>query len=620
MRGPRGKGFAEMAVTRVASCGFETPMSENGFEMGVGGRFDFNLNRRVSDIGTESIGGDRLFSRLLYGGGRRRGATTPGGPPPSVTPMAYYGGQRNASRWFSGESAAGSEAEATGADSQSLAEGLHTPGSWSMRGGIGKALQLLRDRNEGGGEKLNALLTYITLPWTSILEDILAPNTRKPILTFEAVKAMPSPPASSELIPFFTHNDLYLRPIHRVTVEVTLPKLRQMGQSVSNWEIRERLKKMLHPIELSDFKVHESTLEEVHFIATVGSDRDIRTTISLLHGTSFRAIGFTDPLAVKAREAKLDFPTRVDWDQFFDSADGGRQMDEKEPGERPDTVYVGGLPFEWFQTSVDETVERTFWRIFSEFGEVACVDIPQCDPLRKMMELEISGIQLSSWLFGQDPFFEVYVQFREYDGFVSAMAVLGGKMLVQKCANGALREAKIKVDFDRSAHLSIRKITQRRLRRICIEYERGKTEEKAQAEEKRLEEMMREERERREREGREAMMRRLLRAERRQRLREQCNFEHILRRKLKGKLNHRLESSWKTRQRQAKALLQYVAELYKVQQQLARESELSIHELASEYARERGLPDEEELRRRILSKKEQKMRTQISVRILQKNL
>jgi hypothetical protein len=29
------------------------------------------------------------------------------------------------------------------------------------------------------------------------------------------------------------------------------------------------------------------------------------------------------------------------------------------------------------------------------------VDIPQCDRLRKQMEPEISGIQLSSWLFGQ---------------------------------------------------------------------------------------------------------------------------------------------------------------------------------------------------------------------------
>ncbi|KAL3081318.1 hypothetical protein niasHT_039795 [Heterodera trifolii] len=192
MRGPRGRGFAEMAVTRVASCGFETPMSENGLEMNVAGRFDFNLSRRVSDVGAASFGGGRLFSRFLNGGARHlRGAATPGGLPPSVTPTTFYSGQRTATRWFSGESTDGSEmAEgASATDVQSLAGGLRTPGNWSMRG-IGKALQLLRDRREDGaeeegGEQLNALLTYITLPWTSILEDLLAPNSRKPILTFE---------------------------------------------------------------------------------------------------------------------------------------------------------------------------------------------------------------------------------------------------------------------------------------------------------------------------------------------------------------------------------------------------------------------------------------------------
>jgi hypothetical protein len=39
MRGPRGKGFAEMAVTKVASCGFETPMSESGFDLNGGRGF-----------------------------------------------------------------------------------------------------------------------------------------------------------------------------------------------------------------------------------------------------------------------------------------------------------------------------------------------------------------------------------------------------------------------------------------------------------------------------------------------------------------------------------------------------------------------------------------------------
>jgi len=46
MRGPRGKGFAEMAVTKVAGCGFDTPMSENGFDFSGGrglGGYDVNF-------------------------------------------------------------------------------------------------------------------------------------------------------------------------------------------------------------------------------------------------------------------------------------------------------------------------------------------------------------------------------------------------------------------------------------------------------------------------------------------------------------------------------------------------------------------------------------------------
>lgn len=55
---------------------------------------------------------------------------------------------------------------------------------------------------------------------------------------------------SQELIPFFTYNDVYLKQIYCVDIKVVLPKLRQMGQSVSNWEIRQRLKKRLDKIEV----------------------------------------------------------------------------------------------------------------------------------------------------------------------------------------------------------------------------------------------------------------------------------------------------------------------------------------------------------------------------------
>lgn len=55
---------------------------------------------------------------------------------------------------------------------------------------------------------------------------------------------------SEDLVPFYTYNDLYLKPIYKVVIVVKLPKMRQVGQSVSNWEIRERLKKMLNSIEV----------------------------------------------------------------------------------------------------------------------------------------------------------------------------------------------------------------------------------------------------------------------------------------------------------------------------------------------------------------------------------
>ncbi|CAK5078786.1 unnamed protein product [Meloidogyne enterolobii] len=186
MRGPRGKGFAEMAVTKVAGCGFDTPMSENGFDFS-GGRGLGGYDRRLSDTG----GG--FFSRLIAGGGTRNsvfGGRTPGGQaPPSATPTIYAVGQRASSRWFpEGEHNTDDEGadivEAN--DTRSLAgnmASLVNRNSWSMRQ-IGNTLQMLKEKNEQP-EQLQAFLTYINLPWPSILDDILTTNKRKPILTFD---------------------------------------------------------------------------------------------------------------------------------------------------------------------------------------------------------------------------------------------------------------------------------------------------------------------------------------------------------------------------------------------------------------------------------------------------
>ncbi|CCD64768.1 Transposase [Caenorhabditis elegans] len=43
----------------------------------------------------------------------------------------------------------------------------------------------LREKKRAECTPLNAFLTYVTLPWNSILNDLLSERQKRPILTFE---------------------------------------------------------------------------------------------------------------------------------------------------------------------------------------------------------------------------------------------------------------------------------------------------------------------------------------------------------------------------------------------------------------------------------------------------
>lgn len=68
-----------------------------------------------------------------------------------------------------------------------------------------------------------------------------------------------------------------------------------------------------------------------------------------LDGYSLKVMGFFEPLKVRAAEAKSDFPTRHDWDEFFRNAPN---MNELRPGERPDTVFLSKIPSNWFKVLI----------------------------------------------------------------------------------------------------------------------------------------------------------------------------------------------------------------------------------------------------------------------------
>jgi hypothetical protein len=95
------------------------------------------------------------------------------------------------------------------------------------------------------------------------------------------------------------------------------------------------------------------------------------------------------------------------------------------------------------------------------------------------------------------------------------MTAVCGKVLARRAPNGEFNEARVKVDFDRSQHLSIRKVTQRSLKRACIQYENDKKMMKELTRSKKLEEMIEDERRKREKDEQERLARRLIRLEKR---------------------------------------------------------------------------------------------------------
>lgn len=160
MRGPHGKGYAEMAVARVPNCGFETPLADQPMDFET---MDQCSRRRMSDT--------NLSNRSAY----RTAVMTPG---PSGNPS------NRGRRWQSEADTVNQypEVEANSIDDE-LEEGVLSR-LWSVRG-FGQAWHWLREKRRAESTPLNAYLTYVTLPWTTILDDLLLDRPRRPILTFD---------------------------------------------------------------------------------------------------------------------------------------------------------------------------------------------------------------------------------------------------------------------------------------------------------------------------------------------------------------------------------------------------------------------------------------------------
>lgn len=246
---------------------------------------------------------------------------------------------------------------------------------------------------------------------------------------------------TSEAVELCPLHGLYLKPITKMTISVALPQLKQPGKSISNWEVMERLKGMVHSHQFSTLRISKSTMDFIRFEGEVENKSMVRSFLACLDGKTIKLSGFSDILKVRAAEFKIDFPTRHDWDSFFRDA---KDMNETLPGERPDTIHLEGLPCKWFarkESGSEKPSEEVLVRVFEKFGEIRNVDIPMLDPYRE----EMTGRNFHTFSFGGHLNFEAYVQYCEYAGFIQAMSALRGMKLMYKGEDGKAVACNIKV-------------------------------------------------------------------------------------------------------------------------------------------------------------------------------
>ncbi len=215
--------------------------------------------------------------------------------------------------------------------------------------------------------------------------------------------------------------------------------------------------------------------------AEIENKSSFKNLLSKLDNCSLRTDQYTDVLRVRAAESKLIYPNRHEWESFYknesssDPAIADLTIDTMLPGERPDTVYLSDVPCKWFADrklltySLDHYTlkpsEFVLRDVFSIFGEVRLIDIPMLSNGGSSVKKQASSSDLLNLNSLNLPTFDAYIQYKDYISFVKAMDTFRGMKLLHIDERDAsiAHTAIIRVDFDKTRHLSDKEIQRRKI-------------------------------------------------------------------------------------------------------------------------------------------------------------
>lgn len=240
----------------------------------------------------------------------------------------------------------------------------------------------------------------------------------------------------------------------------------------------EKVKQVAAPTKFVSMRVKLSTVDFVRFEAELEHSSQIETSIKSLNDQSIKIGGFTQPFKTKAKKASTDFPTKQQWESHF--MENAEHYDENKPGERPDTVLFKDVPKRFFSEEASLIPTEDNVRLaFLTFGQIRHIDIPMLsgeeDSLLSGAGLVAGGLPGEEFnafsLTGTGLNFDFYVQFIDRIGFERCMDEFRDMKLMHIDDTGKAVAAAVKIQFDKSKHLSEAKILQRQESRKQAEIE-----------------------------------------------------------------------------------------------------------------------------------------------------
>lgn len=70
---------------------------------------------------------------------------------------------------------------------------------------------------------------------------------------------------ADEIVPLSEEFGIYVKQCAKMYITICLPTLKQPGQSISNWDLMERIKKAVSPIQVFSVKENDSVLSKSAF-------------------------------------------------------------------------------------------------------------------------------------------------------------------------------------------------------------------------------------------------------------------------------------------------------------------------------------------------------------------